>query len=146
MPNGIAFLKERVAAGVERHPGPPAVMAAVGARVHDIREAAPLVLITVTRLLPHPALHQPPAPQPVPYLPRLVSVHEWDANRWFVTAPNPGMPGQPVAGPQMLGEIELVGCCYRVSFAADARGAAFGFESLSLAVEHFDEYAAALAL
>ncbi|RFA07059.1 hypothetical protein B7R21_17215 [Subtercola boreus] len=127
----------RLASDAVQHFRGPAAVAAIGrSAATQIRSVAPLVLLSMSRVLPHVADHDCPAcdlaDRPVPRL----SFTEWDSGRWFVVDPQFGM----------LGEIELVGTCYRVSHAADAKGATFGFGSLPLAVTYFEEYAAALAL
>ncbi|RFA12378.1 hypothetical protein B7R22_16420 [Subtercola boreus] len=127
----------RSADNASQHLRGPAAVAAMGrSAATQIRAVAPLVLLSMTRVLPHFADEECPTcdlvDRPVPRL----SFTEWDSGRWFVVDPQFGM----------LGEIELVGTCYRVSHAADAKGATFAFGSLPLAVSYFEEYAAALAL
>ncbi|TQL55631.1 hypothetical protein [Subtercola boreus] len=125
----------RLASDAAQHLRGPAAVAAIGrSAATQIRAVAPLVLLSMTRVLPHNldvgCPHCDVAERPV-----RLAFTEWDSGRWFVVDPQLGM----------LGEIELVGTCYRVSHAADAKGASFGFPSLPLAVSYFEEYAAALA-
>ena len=93
----------------------------------------------MSRVLPHPLAVQCEVCELSPAASAalsLVTIHEWDAGRWFVADSLLGM----------LGEIERTGNRYEVLHSDDAKGAVFAFASLTQATLYFEEYAAALTL
>ena len=113
---------------------PPAIVSAVGRRVHDIQDAAPLLLLSISRVLPHHDVEECTCDAGAP--PARLSIIEWDSGRWLVSDTRLAM----------LGEIERRSSGYLVLHSSDARGAAYAFDSFELAVAYFEEYAAAESL
>ncbi|RFA23591.1 hypothetical protein [Subtercola boreus] len=131
----VGFESARVGLEAGHLPSPAAVAALGLSCAHQLRDAAPLVLLSLTRALPHAVEPACVACEPVPRTCH-VTIHEWDLGRWFVVDEQLGM----------LGEIEHVASGYRVLHTADAKGAVLGFDTLPLATVYFEDYAEALAL
>src|ERR1700710_2980511 len=102
---GVSMLSEgavrtaRMASEIGHHLRAPSVVAAMGLNcAHQLRDAAPLVLLSISRVLPHASAEHCGVCEPEKPTMR-VAIHQWDDGRWFVISEGLGM----------LGEIEQVG-------------------------------------